>query len=134
MPVSGSAGFRQLLHHEGFPTMDGTIARNGWHRCRGLWHPAGVSTAALAQMSPVKVLMVWPQAMTGEHLGPKSACAALEELFLGGRRRGGAQDGVTLVLIDEMDLLLTRKQKVRAGWRLLLQVLRFDSAKGVHEN
>ncbi len=47
--------------------------------------------------------------MTGEHLGPKSAFAALEELFLGGGRSGNSNDGVALVLIDEMDLLLTRK-------------------------
>lgn len=54
------------------------------------------------------------EAMTGEHLGPKSAVNALEELFLeGGSASGGrARGGVTLVLVDEMDLLLTRKQKV----------------------
>lgn len=55
-----------------------------------------------------------PQGMTGRHLGPKSAVAALEELFLGAgaSRDGRAREGITLVLIDEMDLLLTRKQKV----------------------
>lgn len=54
--------------------------------------------------------------MTGEHLGPKSAVNALEELFLEGKsaRGGRAREGVTLVLVDEMDLLLTRKQKVGA--------------------
>ena len=50
-------------------------------------------------------------------MGPKSAVAALEELFLGAgaSRDGRAREGITLVLIDEMDLLLTRKQKV-CGW------------------
>ena len=53
--------------------------------------------------------------MTGRHLGRKSAVAALEELLLGGGapRDGRVREGITLVLIDEMDLLLTRKQKVR---------------------
>ena len=53
--------------------------------------------------------------MTGRHLGPKSAVAALEELFLGdgASRDGRVREGITLVLIDELDLLLTRKQKVR---------------------
>jgi hypothetical protein len=65
-------------------------------------------------MSACDVMTRSWQGMTGRHLGPKSAVVALEELFLEGgvSQNGRVREGITLVLIDEMDLLLTRKQKV----------------------
>ena len=56
------------------------------------------------------------QALTGQYLSPGTALTHLEELFGGGG--GGGQmarrRGVTVVLIDEMDLLMTRNQQVSA--------------------
>lgn len=64
---------------------------------------------------------VWgEQALTGHHLGPPRSLAALEEIF---SVRGRAENAsrVTVVLLDEMDLLLTKNQAVRSsGYRTLL--------------
>ena len=58
--------------------------------------------------------MEWLQALTGHHVGPTTAAAALEELFSsgGGGGRGGTSKRVTVLLVDEMDLLVTKKQTV----------------------
>ena len=50
--------------------------------------------------------------MTGNHVGPTAAAAALEEMFSGGGGRGGTSKRVTILLVDEMDLLVTKKQTV----------------------
>jgi origin recognition complex subunit 1 len=56
------------------------------------------------------------EALTGERLGPAAAAAALEEVFAGsgkGARRGSAiSRRPIVVLLDEMDLLVTRTQTV----------------------
>lgn len=53
------------------------------------------------------------QALTGEHLSPGAAGQRLEEMFLGKQGRKSAASGsVTIVLVDEMDLLVTRNQTV----------------------
>ena len=54
------------------------------------------------------------QAMTGNHVGPTTAAASLEEMFSsgGGGGRGGTSKRVTVLLVDEMDLLVTKKQTV----------------------
>ena len=50
--------------------------------------------------------------MTGIHTSPASAEQLLDDMFGGGgSRQGGAAP--TLLLVDEMDLLLTRNQRVR---------------------
>jgi len=60
------------------------------------------------------------QALTGARASPPAALAALEAMFGGGGAAGGARGGggagprVTVLLVDEMDLLVTRKQSVRA--------------------
>jgi len=59
------------------------------------------------------------QALTGARASPPAALAALEAMFGGGgaagsARGGGAAPRVTVLLVDEMDLLVTRKQSVRA--------------------
>lgn len=54
------------------------------------------------------------QALTGNHVGPATAAASLEELFSsgGGGGRAGTSKRVTVLLVDEMDLLVTKKQTV----------------------
>ncbi len=54
------------------------------------------------------------QALTGNHVGPTTAAASLEEMFSsgGGGGRGGTSKRVTVLLVDEMDLLVTKKQTV----------------------
>ena len=60
------------------------------------------------------------QALTGNHVGPTTAAAALEEMFSsgGGGGRAGTSKRVTVLLVDEMDLLVTKKQTVitRNAW------------------
>ncbi|KAK9830101.1 hypothetical protein WJX72_009780 [[Myrmecia] bisecta] len=51
------------------------------------------------------------EALTGQHLSPGSAVSALEEMFSTGARSGPGKQ-VTVVLVDEMDLLVTKKQTV----------------------
>ena len=60
------------------------------------------------------------QALTGERAGTRTALNALEEMFRGTgqqQRRGNAGQAapMTVVLLDEMDLLVTRNQTVRLG-------------------
>lgn len=50
------------------------------------------------------------QALTCNHVGPTTAAACLEEMFSGGGR--GTSKRVTVLLVDEMDLLVTKKQTV----------------------
>ncbi len=55
------------------------------------------------------------QALTGRHVSPASAAQLLEEMFGSGRRGSGGGGGgarMTVVLVDEMDVLITRQQKV----------------------
>eukprot|EP00887_Chlorella_sp_A99_P005150 scaffold40.g5150.t1 len=51
------------------------------------------------------------EAMTGERASPARAAAALEKMFSGGG--GGALRQPTIVLVDEMDLLVNKSQTVR---------------------
>ncbi|KAA6424992.1 MAG: origin recognition complex subunit 1-like [Trebouxia sp. A1-2] len=51
------------------------------------------------------------EALTGNHVGPTTAAASLEEMFSSGGR-GGTSKRVTVLLVDEMDLLVTKKQTV----------------------
>lgn len=51
------------------------------------------------------------QAMTGQQYSCGTALAHLEELFSGGGRSGRGK-GMTIVLADEMDLLVTKKHEV----------------------
>lgn len=50
------------------------------------------------------------QALTGDRAGPQRAAQALEEMFSsgGGGGRGGRRP--TIVLVDEMDLLVNKTQ------------------------
>lgn len=50
--------------------------------------------------------------MTGNHVSPANAEQLLDDMFTGGgsQRRGAAP---TVLLVDEMDLLLTKNQRVR---------------------
>ena len=50
------------------------------------------------------------QALTGKHASPAAAAEHLEKLF----SEGGKVDSrrVTVLLVDEMDLLITKKQQV----------------------
>lgn len=50
------------------------------------------------------------QALTGDRAGPQKAAEALEAMFSGGGGRGGASRRPTIVLVDEMDLLINRTQ------------------------
>ena len=54
------------------------------------------------------------QALTGSRVGPTTAAAALEEMFSSGGcgGRAGTSKRVTVLLVDEMDLLVTKKQTV----------------------
>lgn len=52
------------------------------------------------------------QALTGKHASPATAAEQLEALFSGGVC-GAAPKRVTVVLVDEMDLLITKKQQAR---------------------
>lgn len=56
------------------------------------------------------------QALTGARASPAAALAALEALFGSGAGSSGGKHGgsgrVTVLLVDEMDLLVTRKQSV----------------------
>lgn len=51
-----------------------------------------------------------PQALTGDRAGPQKAAEALEEMFGGGGRRAGTSRRPTIVLVDEMDLLINKTQ------------------------
>ena len=66
----------------------------------------------LAECTDSKVSCV--QALTGNHVGPTTAAALLEEMFSsgGGGGRAGTSKRVTVLLVDEMDLLVTKKQTV----------------------
>lgn len=52
------------------------------------------------------------QALTGKHASPAAAAEHLEKLF----SEGGKSDSkrVTVLLVDEMDLLITKKQQVKS--------------------
>ena len=51
-----------------------------------------------------------PQALTGKHASPAAAAEHLEKLFSEGAKHEGRR--VTVLLVDEMDLLITKKQQV----------------------
>jgi hypothetical protein len=53
-----------------------------------------------------------PQALTGDRAGPQTAANALEEMFSGGGggKGGSARRRPTIVLVDEMDLLVNKSQ------------------------
>ena len=51
------------------------------------------------------------QALTGKHASPATAAEQLEAMFSGGVCGASAPKRVTVVLVDEMDLLITKKQQ-----------------------
>jgi origin recognition complex subunit 1 len=91
-------------------------------RCRteagDLPHFQFVQINGLLLPSPQHAYSTLYEALTGERLGPANAAAALEEMFAadgGGAARGRARARSrrpTIVLLDEMDLLVNRTQTV----------------------
>ena len=73
------------------------------------WSPAKLQVGECSDSSASYV-----QALTGHHVGPTTAAASLEEMFSssGGGGRAGTSKRVTVLLVDEMDLLVTKKQTV----------------------
>lgn len=61
-------------------------------------------------------LSAWPQALTGKQASPAAAAEHLEKMFSEGAKHEGRR--VTVLLVDEMDLLITKKQQV-CFWILL---------------
>ncbi|KAL4423946.1 hypothetical protein ABPG75_001247 [Micractinium tetrahymenae] len=61
--------------------------------------------------SPQHAYSALYEALTGDRAGPQKAAEALEEMFSGGGR-GGASRRPTIVLVDEMDLLINKTQTV----------------------
>ncbi len=61
--------------------------------------------------SPHHVYSKLWERLVGQRLGPGRAQQALAARFAGEQRRGG---GKTLVLLDEIDMLMTKDQAVRA--------------------
>lgn len=63
---------------------------------------------------PLSTEILTQQALTGIHVSPGLALSHLEELFSGhvGIRR---RRGVTVMLVDEVDLLVTRNQQVNTS-------------------
>ena len=53
------------------------------------------------------------QALTGKHASPATAAEQLEAMYSGGAHGSSAPKRVTVVLVDEMDLLITKKQQAR---------------------
>ena len=60
------------------------------------------------------------QALTGDRIGTAAAAAALEELFSSPGKRGRSHK-LTVLLVDEMDLLVTKRQSVSIPSFTLLQ-------------
>ncbi|KAL0033288.1 hypothetical protein WJX77_001908 [Trebouxia sp. C0004] len=73
-----------------------------------------VEINSLRLPSPQHAYTYLYEALTGNHVGPTTAAACLEEIFSsgGGGGRGGTSKRVTVLLVDEMDLLVTKKQTV----------------------
>ena len=60
-----------------------------------------------------------PQALTGDRAGPRTAVEALDQMFGGGGTAGGGSKRAaprrpTIVLVDEMDLLVNKAQVCEA--------------------
>ncbi|CAL8469764.1 g9306 [Coccomyxa elongata] len=70
-----------------------------------------VEINALRLPSPQHAYVHLYRALTGKHASPATAAEQLEALFSGGVC-GAAPKRVTVVLVDEMDLLITKKQQV----------------------
>jgi hypothetical protein len=64
------------------------------------------------------------QALTGKHASPATAAEQLEAMYSGGAHGSSAPKRVTVVLVDEMDLLITKKQQARLPVSALRFVLR----------
>ena len=85
------------------------------HGCSMLMGPLGTNvglwqtTLLLAKCTHSNVSCT--QALTGHHVGPTTAATSLEEMFSSGGRAGTSKR-VTVLLVDEMDLLVTKKQTV----------------------
>ncbi|KAL4434835.1 hypothetical protein ABPG77_005362 [Micractinium sp. CCAP 211/92] len=62
--------------------------------------------------SPQHAYSALYEALTGDRAGPQKAAEALEEMFGGGGRRAGTSRRPTIVLVDEMDLLINKTQTV----------------------
>lgn len=68
-----------------------------------------------AGLGCVIIARVSMQALTGERVSTKAALLALEALFrsnAAGKHRTQTSQPMTVVLVDEMDLLVTRNQSV----------------------
>lgn len=57
------------------------------------------------------------QALTGQHCSPGVALLHLDKMFNGSERRV-QRKGTTVVLLDEMDMLVTRSQQVEIPFLL----------------
>lgn len=62
--------------------------------------------------SPQHAYSALYEALTGDRAGPHKAAEALEQMFGGGGGRGAAPRRPTIVLVDEMDLLINKTQTV----------------------
>lgn len=72
-----------------------------------------VEINAMRLESPHALYSVLQRALVGgEPLAPAKACAALEARFTGGAKRARAPKRVTLLVLDELDYLVTPKQTV----------------------
>ena len=56
------------------------------------------------------VIKGWVQALTGQHLSPAVALGRLEDMFDGNAPK--RQQPMTIILADEIDMLVTRNQQV----------------------
>ena len=79
----------------------------------GLLHWRRADCKLLRVMASYEVKHVL-QALTCNQVGPATAAAALEEMFSSGGSGGkaGSSKRITVVLVDEMDLLVTKRQTV----------------------
>jgi origin recognition complex subunit 1 len=63
-------------------------------------------------------VQLWEK-LAGQRLGPGRALAALEAMFgVGSSSSSTSRRGMTLLVVDEIDVLITRDQSVRHSWSL----------------
>jgi hypothetical protein len=96
------------------------VSREIWQRiCSG------------APVQPFASMLIMPadssarlQALTGKHASPAAAAEHLEKMFSEEVKHESSR--VTVLLVDEMDLLITKKQQVCFG--ILLPLTEVDSS------
>ena len=88
----------------------------------------GSASALVCYLQPFASMLIMPadlsarsQALTGKHASPAAAAEHLEKTFSEGAKQEGRR--VTVLLVDEMDLLITKKQQVCFWIRLQLTEL-----------